>query len=259
MIAYTDGAMESMLSLYEIMVASIVFCFVKPRIIALTGEVICLDQRERAGILKLKEQLRLRLKSVADSFEAMARTLERLSEKNCEENTADLATFFDMAADKVCKKCKKSSVCWNRDFDFTYKSLFELMQAMDEKGVVDPSDANEDFRGRCVELTHLVAELNHQLDIHQVRRVWRSRLKESRLLVGEQLSGVSGIISGISREITSDITFECFSEEKVRESFEEKGIPIRELEVIQDKNGRYRIEFGIRQSYWTEEIQKEVK
>ncbi len=259
LIAYTNGAMESMLSLYEIMVAAIVFCFVKPKVIGIVGEIICLDQKDRASILKLKEQLRSRLQAVADSFEAMARTLERLSEKNREDNTADLATFFDLAADRVCKKCKKSSVCWNKDFDFTYKSLFELMQAMDEKGIVDPSDASEEFRARCVELTHLVAELNHQLDIHQVRCVWRSRLKESRMLVGEQLSGVSGIISGISAEIASDISFERISEADVREKFEEKGIPVRELEVIQEKNGRYRIEIGLRRSYWTEELQKEVE
>lgn len=220
LIVYTDGAMESVLTLYEIMAASVVFAFVNPKIVGLVGEVICLDAAEKAGIMRMKENLRLRLKAVAESFEAMAKTINRSGrESEKRENRADLATFFDMAADKVCKKCKKSDICWNKDFDFTYQSLFGLMKTMNEKGQLSPNDADENFRERCRQLPHLVAELNHQLDIYQVKQEWLKTLEENRKAVGQQLSDVSEILGGISEEIKSDIGMCCIGAEEPEEKF----------------------------------------
>lgn len=220
LVVYTDGAMESVLTLYEIMAAAVVFAFVKPKIVGLAGEIICLDASEKAGIMRMKENLRHRLKAVAESFEAMAKTLNHPGRDNDKrENTADLATFFDMAADKVCKKCKKTDICWNRDFDFTYQSLFGLMKAMDEKGQLSPNDADEGFRERCQQLPHLVAELNHQLDLYQVKQEWLKTLEENRRAVGQQLSDVSEILGGISEEIKSDIGIYCINAEEPKEKF----------------------------------------
>ncbi len=220
LVVYTDGAMESVLTLYEIMAASVVFAFVKPKMIGLVGEIICLDAAEKAGIMRMKENLRQRLKAVAESFDAMAKTLNRqVRDTKRRENRADLATFFDMAADKICKKCKKTDVCWNKDFDFTYKSLFGLMKTMDEKGQLSPDDADEEFRKRCHRIDHLVAELNHQLDIYQVKQEWLRVLDENRKAVGQQLSDVSQILGGISEEIKSDIGMCSINEENKTEKF----------------------------------------
>ncbi len=254
LVVYTNGAMESVMSLYEIMAAAGLFCFVKPKVLNFAGEAFCLDEADRLGIARLRAEIKARLQAVAASFESMARTLETLSERKNEENKADLATFFDLAADKVCKKCKKISLCWNKDFDFTYKSLFELMQTMDEKGRLDPLDANARFRARCEELPHFVAELNHQLDIHQVRCVWRSRLMESRTLVGEQLAGVSKIIGGISEELSSDISFCGISDDNVRAILEKNGIDAGKIEVFQEKNGRCKVVLQLKKSCWSEEV-----
>jgi len=220
LVVYTDGAMESVLTLYEIMAASILFAFVKNKIIGVVGEIVCLDAAEKAGIMKMKENLRQRLKAVAESFDAMAKTLNRqVRDTKRRENRADLATFFDMAADKICKKCKKTDICWNKDFDFTYKSLFGLMKAMNEKGQLSPDDADEEFRKRCHSLDHLVAELNHQLDIYQVKQEWLKTLEENRKAVGQQLSDVSEILDGISQEIKSDIGMCSIGAQEPEEKF----------------------------------------
>jgi len=259
LVVYTDGAMESMLTLYEIMAAAVVFSFIKPKIIARVEEIICLDAAEKASIMKIKKSIRERLASVAASFEAMARTLERLSDKSDIQSDTDMAAFFDMAADKVCKKCKRNSVCWNKDFDFTYKSLFKLMERMDEKGVLNPSDAEPLFQARCIDLARFVEELNHQLNIHQVRRVWQSKMKESRTLVGEQLSGMSRIIDNLSEEIESDIRFDSISEKDIKTKIEENGIRVRSLETFREQFGRHRVELCIKKEYAKESGLEEIR
>lgn len=259
LIVYTNGAMESVLSLYEIMAASVCFSFVKQSLIGRLGEVVCLGADEKAGIAKMREKFKARLAAVALSFEEMSKTLERLSEKKEKENKADLATFFDMAADKICRKCRKSSVCWNKEFDFTYQSLFKLMKTLDEKGVVNIDDADERFRVRCLELPHLIAEINHQLELHQVKRVWQSRLDESRVLVGEQLLGMSDILGEISSEIESDIRFDNISEWDIRRQLENKDIKIRELRVFREQDSRCRIELDVNVNFWTEKYKMEIR
>lgn len=220
LVVYTDGAMESVLTLYEIMAASVAFAFVKQNVISLVGEIVCLDAAEKAGIMRMKESLRQRLKAVAESFDAMAKSIERqVRDGKKKKNKADLATFFDMAADKICKKCKKNDICWDKDFDFTYKSLFNLMKTMDEKGRLSPDDADIGFRERCNQLHLLVAEINHQLDVYQVKQEWLKVLDENRKAVGQQLSDVSGILGGISEEIKSDIGMCSLSAEKPKEKF----------------------------------------
>ncbi|MBQ7960939.1 MAG: stage II sporulation protein E [Clostridia bacterium] len=259
LIVYTNGAMEAILTLYEIMAASVIFLFVKQKIITKVGEVICFDATERAGIKRIKTALREKLAAIAASLETMARTLETYSEKKNQKNTADIATVFDLAADKVCKKCRKSSECWNKNFDFTYHSLFELMSAMDENGSVSPFDVNEKFRAVCVDFPRLVAELNHQLDLNQVRCVWKSKVQESRTLVGEQLSGVSKVIGGLSEEIESDIAFRSISVREVEAAFEEKEIELYRVKVSGDTGGRQYVELCIRRTLWNERVRRETE
>ncbi len=220
LVVYTDGAMESVLTLYEIMAASVLFAFVKHKIINLVSEIVCLDAVEKAAITRMKENLRQRLKSVAESFDAMAKTIDRqVRDGKKRKNKADFATFFDIAADKVCRKCKKTDICWDQDFDFTYRSLFNLMRAMNEKGQLSPDDADRAFRERCPQLHLLVAELNHQLDLHQVKQEWLKVLEENRRAVGQQMTDVSGILGGISEEIKSDIGMCSIGADQPRERF----------------------------------------
>ena len=64
-----------------------------------------------------------------------------------------------------------------------------------------------------------MAEINHQLDVYQVKQEWLKVLDENRKAVGQQLSDVSGILGGISEEIKSDIGMCSLSAEKPKEKF----------------------------------------
>lgn len=259
LVVYTNSAMESVLTLYEIMVASVIFFFVKPKLITWVKTVICLDDREKENINKVKEGIICRLVAVAAAFEAMAKTLEKLADKEEEENCGDIAWIFDMAADKVCKTCRKASVCWNKELDDTYNSLFKLMEAMERKGVLDTDDVDDRFRAKCLNLPKLVAELNHQLDIHRVRCIWRSRLAESRELVGEQLWGMSRIIDDLSGEIEQDTVSESLSADGIRARLEDKGIKVRDMNVLRNRDGRYRVEITMKASLWKDDAKDEMK
>ncbi len=259
LVAYTDGAMRAVLSLYEVMSASVLFVLLPSGYIGMAKKIICIDGKEREAIAKMKEGLRVKLKAVSFSFEAMARTLERLADKRNGGDGSDIADVFDIAADKVCKNCRKSSVCWHKDFDFTYGSLMKLMRIMDEKGEIEPRDADERFRMKCLELPKLVGELNHQLELHRVRQVWRSKLDESRELVGGQLAGMSEIIGNLSEEIAKSAVNENFSALGLRSRFEKRGIYVRDINVSCDTGERYRVTMTVKSGSWRDRNKAEIK
>lgn len=249
LIVYTNGALESMLTVYEIIAAAVVFAILPPKATAVIKGLLLLDEKDKENIIKVKEGIICKLRSAAISFEAMSRTLERLSDKEKEADMTDIATLFDAAADKICRNCRKSAICWGKGFNTTYQAMFKLLEVMEQNGFVEEKDVSEHFKVNCVNIQKLLNELNRQFDIYQLRRVWKSKLTESRELVGEQLAGVSRIIGNLAEEIDEDVKFDMVSADDIRARLEGKGIRLRNMNVLQDRSGRYRVELTLKKCY----------
>jgi len=241
MAIYTNSAMQSVLSLFEVLASSVVFAFVPDSYIEAVKEILFIGENERKSISKMKEGLRSRLAAVAAAFENMSKTLDKLSEKTAYD-TGDIATVFDVTADKVCRKCRKSPICWGKDFNSTYREMFEMLNVLREVGKLDENGVRDHFAGKCLNITALINELGHQFEIYRVRETCRNRLDENREIVGEQLSGMSKILDGLAEELCVETRPAAVSAWEVRSRLERRGIKAKELNVLRDKNGRHKIE-----------------
>ncbi len=259
LVVYTNGAMQAVISFYEILAASVVFGFVPSKWIQTVKASITPECGEKEGIARLRQGIRSRLASLALSFATMADTVRRLSDPSTEANDGDLATIFDMAADKVCRNCRRMSVCWNDDFDYTYDVLFKMMEAMDRKGTIETRDVEGHFRAKCLNLPELITEINHRFDMQQMRRVWQSKFSESRQLVGEQLAGVANILDGLSGEVGDGTCTHGISGTELRSALNERGVKVRDINIFQDGGGRYRVELTMGRSMWKDKAREGVK
>lgn len=241
MVIYTNSAMQAVLSLFEVLASAIVFVFVPDSYIEAVKEIIFIGENDRKNISRMKEGLRARLAAVAAAFENMSKTLDRLSEKNGYD-TGDITAVFDVTADKVCRKCRKSPICWGKDFNSTYREMFEMLNILREVGKLDENGAREHFAGKCLNLTALINELSHQFEIYRVRETCRNKLSENRDIVGQQLSGMSKILDGLADELCFETRPASVSAWEVRSRLERRGIKAKDLNVFRDKNGRHKIE-----------------
>lgn len=248
MVIYTNSAMQSVLTLFEVLASAVAFAFIPASCTEAVKDVLCIGESERESIVKMKESLHARLASVATAFENMAKTLDKLSEDSEGEGNIEVTSVFDATADRICRKCRKSPICWGKDFNSTYHEMFEMLNVLSELGKLDEKDVREHFAIKCLNLSGLVTELNHQFDIYRVRTVWRNKLSESREIVGEQLSGMSKIIGGLADELTEDIKPAAVSAWEVRTRLERRGIKARDVNVMQEKNGRHKIEVVLKAS-----------
>lgn len=241
LVVYTNGAMDSVLTLYEVMVSAVIFVFVPKRVIRAVKRFIYIGEKDRESIAKLKGNLREKLNGVSGSFAALAHTLKRLSDKEKEAEVTEVAALFDMAADKICRDCRKSAVCWGKDFNSTYKSLFRLLEIMEERGSVKAEDVTDYFKDKCLNLPKLLEEINRQYELYKASLAWKGRLKESRELVGEQLCGVSKIIESIADEIENDSGCDSVTAEEIVKKLEVKGVRTDGISVTRDRNGRHTV------------------
>ncbi len=242
MAVYTGTAMESVLSLYEVLVAAVIFGFIPVRWIEYVKTVICIDKSDRESIIRIKKEIKTRLNQVAAAASNMAKTIS--AKETC--GTEEVTTLFDATADKVCQKCRKSSICWGRDFGTTYDEMNKLLEILKAKGVLKPEDITERLAANCSNTTRLIDELNHQFDIYRVHQVWQSKVSESRRLIAGQLDGMTEIIEGLSRDIDAETGASAVSAYEIRARLEMSGVKVKAVNIIDDQYGRHRVELMVK-------------
>lgn len=250
-IIYVNGAIRNMLSIYEVTVSAAAFSAVPDKVYGRFGRLLRLKNSDTELIRRIKGSLILRLKSVSMSFNSLGEALSRLSDRESGANLSDVATVFDKAADKVCRRCKKADICWGKEFNATYQTFFRVLEIMEKSGQATEADMNKFFRAKCGNIPRLTAELNNQFEIYRINGAWRKRLGESREVVGQQIAGVSKIINELAREINEDINYDSTAASEIKMRVEGKGVKIRDISVIKNREGKTRIEMSIRLSDWT--------
>ena len=247
LIVYTNNAIEPMLKIYEILLGTAVFIFVPQEAIRLAGEILKITGGEKEKISELKDGIKKKLKKVSSSFKDMADTIETLSDGE-EQNSAEIAELFDRAADKICKNCRRSPICWGKDFNSTYRALFSLLESLEKKGEIGEADFGEYIKEKCLNKTKLISEITDQFEIYKSNVVWKSRLSESRVLACQQISGMSEIINDVAANIDREKE-KSVPPEKIKNMFKKNGIKVKDLSIDENASGRMAAKVLVKASF----------
>ncbi len=193
-----------------------------------------------------KTHLQSRLVSAADSFQTLAETFVRISDKQDRTDIQDIALLLDTAADHVCRHCSRVQDCWNRNFNSTYKTMFQLLEKLERKGILQPEDASPYFSGRCLHLSPLLKEMNRLFEIHKINQIWKGKLCENRTLIGEQFHGIAEILTRLSTELDDAMTLDCLAAQEIRCRLEKQHILTETVQVLQLPNGRQMVEITLK-------------
>ena len=247
-IVYVNGAMRDMLSIYEIIVGAAAFSAVPDKVYDRFGRLMQLKNPDSAIIRKIKGSLILRLKAVSTSFSSLGETMSKLSKREERINNEDIAVVFDKTAEKVCARCSRGGLCWGREFNSTYRSFLKLMERIDQSGEVKESQVNDAFFSKCKNVPALATEINNQLSIYRLNHSWQKRLEDSQVAAYQQIAGVSKIINELAREINEDINYDSLMANELKVRIESKGIKVRDINVIRNRDRKTRVEMSIRES-----------
>ncbi len=193
-----------------------------------------------------EKQLRERLALAADSFQALAETFSRIPDRERDADRQEIAALFDLAASHVCRTCPKSKDCWKRDFNGTYQVLFRLLERLERKGVVRKLDVDPYFTERCLNLDGFLTELNRLYEIHKINQVWKQKLRENRLLAGEQFSGVAEILARLGNLPASDVDADNIAVHEIRCRLEKRALRPEEILITRGLDRQISIRFSFR-------------
>ena len=131
------------------------------------------------------------------------------------ENIENIASVFDHPASRVCRKCKLSSACWEKDYISTRDALNSVTGAMKERGRICASDFPLHFTSRCIHIEDFLNEVNRELLAFQYRRQFRHRIEESRKIICRQYRGMSEIFEKLSSDLSHQPKFDFRAESRL--------------------------------------------
>jgi len=186
---------------------------------------------------KLMELTEEKLLECSAAFAALGKTFHR-EEKGAEKG--EVSRLVDTVAGKVCQGCGLARYCWEEELYRTYSMAFSAFSRCEESGRLRKTDLPAYFQETCPRLDGFTEMINEVYEIYQRDRLWGSRLRECRELVGQQMQAVGQIMQTLSGQMEVDCIFLEGAEEALRLALKKQGIHPRNILVTEEKNGRGR-------------------
>ena len=109
---------------------------------------------------KRRASERGRLAAMSESFDALATTFLKMSDKQRYPGTYELREMCNAVVNKHCRNCPLNTLCWQKDYEETSEIIDKLVEKLREAGTLERSDLPEKFRKRCRTTERMVSDIN---------------------------------------------------------------------------------------------------
>ncbi|MBE0068815.1 stage II sporulation protein E [Thermoanaerobacterium thermosaccharolyticum] len=210
------------------------------------------DLSQRNYNVKLKEVVTDKLKEYSEVFDELGKSFKKANEKILDHK--DISYLFEEIANKTCTDCAMYKTCWDKDFYFTYKSMFDLVESLEGSGNVE----NNKLYKRCIRFPELLNCTKHNLQLYKINMQWRERLKDAKNIISNQLKGISTVISNMADDISMNITFKDELEQYLMVELDKRGISVDDVIVYDSGDGNVVIKIYKKACYAAKECERKV-
>lgn len=223
-----------------IAVSCLVFCIIPSslfRAITIVGES---KQIALANIFnRTKSQLVSRVGELSKVFDEMTRVYRSMVKGNM--TSADAVVMLkEELVTGVCSKCSNYESCF-RSSAFMDNCLDTLISVGYEKNKILLIDIPEFVSINCIKINHLIQYANDLIRAYIEYRDSINNIDSSRLLIADQLSGVSVLLDSLSQEVGVEVSFNNKYEKVLKENLAYAGIVCAECVVCEKRGGDYSI------------------
>ncbi len=123
--------------------------------------------------------------------------------------------LFQEISDKICSFCPERNHCHRTHAESTRKVFEDLIKIAYEKGKVTLLDMPSYLTSRCKQTTAILGSVN-TLTAQYKKYISMTRdVDTSKLIIADQLLGISKIMGGLSREVEKNVSFDTTRENKI--------------------------------------------
>ena len=177
----------------------------------------------RSVINRSKQGIKSRMIEVANVFGEMDlvyRSMVKgvLPEKDAKE------MLKEEIIEKCCSACPDKNNCLRRNGKLTGDVFDGLINAGFEKGKTALLDVPPFLTANCGKVNSIIMNINQLLLSYKHYATMVNNMDASRILVAEQLSGVSSIMRGLAEELDTNISFDISRENRIIEELSYKNM-----------------------------------
>lgn len=177
----------------------------------------------RSVINRSKQGIKSRMLEVANVFgemDSVYRSMVKgvLPEKDAKE------MLKEEVVEKCCANCPEKNNCLRRNGKLTAEVFDGLIDSGFEKGKCTLIDVPPYLTSKCGKVNSIIMNINQLLLSYKHYATMVNNMDASRVLVAEQLNGVSSIMRGLAEELDTNISFDISRENRIIEELSYKNM-----------------------------------
>ncbi len=232
-------------SLLAATAASILALFTSNRVIETIASYIpgTLEHRvtEQSRVRRVRTLLSERIEELGQVFDELSYTFADTAESPLFSAQQLLDETVSGVARHVCSGCPRRSKCWDKESYGTYQAMVRTLEKIEAQpgGHVFPS---RDLKERCIRIDPMMEGLRRHLELMQRDALWVGKVREQRTLVSAQLSGVAGVMRGLSSQLNQHNETSLAAEEQVLFALEQMGLYVDHVHIVSLEPGKVEVE-----------------
>ncbi|MEK5478887.1 stage II sporulation protein E [Paenibacillus sp. FSL R5-0407] len=192
---------------------------------------------------RMREITAGRVSQFSQVFRQLSRSFGQIaSSGEVAKRSEEVDHFMNAVTENACATCFRRNACWDGKFYQTYKYMTEMMTAVEENPDLSKGELPPKWNKICTKTDQVLEVMKREYNLYQHDMHWKRQIYDSRLLVAEQLSGVSQVMEDLAREIQREGQAMYKQEEQIREALEKMGLSIHNIDIVNLDHGNVEIE-----------------
>ena len=161
-----------------------------------------------------REILGKRLSNLAEVFNEMNIIYRNMLKKGMSKEDVK-KILYEEICDKICSYCPERNHCHRTFADSTKKVFEELITIAFERGKATLLDIPSYLTSRCKQTSAILGSVNTLTAQYKKYISMMADVDSSKLIIADQLLGISKIISSLSKEVDVNVSFDTVRENKI--------------------------------------------
>lgn len=126
--------------------------------------------------------------------------------------------------EKCCKDCPNKTKCFRVNGKLNADVFNDVVNLGFEKGRLTLIDVPQYLTSQCLKVNEIINCLNAVLKSYKHYAVMVNNLDAAKILIADQLKGVSGLIKALAEEVNLNIVYDLNKETRIKEELSYKNI-----------------------------------
>ena len=216
-------------------IAALIFCLIPARAGKKLGKAFSATGLRSAREEKSSRLLLLAVRRLRNSgwmFRDISNSLLQLTESAEDSQEDCVRASMEQLSHQLCSGCSLRDICWELDYQQTFRGIVTLFEKVRENGTVEIKDTPDNFARRCPHMGELIATVNCLYDMQVRNNYWQTQKKSAGRLIGCQLAGVAEVLDKVSREICDFGDEREMLERELEKAVSKRGLPVDSAGII---------------------------